>query len=395
VTAVLLATGLVLVTTAVLAGLLLLAERYLANFGQCRIDINRGARVLEVKGGDSLLATLRGSGIYLASACGGRGTCAYCKATIHEGGGPVGPTEEPLLTPQEISASVRITCQCKVRNDLRIEIPEELLSVREFRGVVERIRDLTYDIKELRIRLIDPETIRFVSGQYVQLEAPPYAKVREPVFRAYSISSPPEDDRHIELIIRRVPAGFCTTWVFDHLRAGDAVKLTGPYGQFGLSRATGEMIWIAGGSGMAPFWSLVRHMQKRGLARPSVFFFGAVGERDLFLIDELRGLEAALPWFRFVPSLSGADTGGWSGERGRITEVVARYLASRAAGAEPTDRPGAAAGAGATEKPSASEVAGRDLEGYLCGSPGMIDAAVQVLRAHGVADERIFFDKFA
>ena len=365
---ILIATTLVGGLSAVLAALLLLAERYLADYGTCVIDVNRGAKRIEVKGGDTLLSSLMGQGIFIPSACGGRGTCAYCKCRIAEGGGPVVPTEEPLLTEEDLKTDVRISCQVKVRNDMAIEIPEELFQVRQFRGAVERIRDLTHDINELRIRLLEPETIDFTPGQYIQLEAPAYGDNPEPVYRAYSIASPPSDDRHVELIVRLVPGGICTTWVFTVLREGQEVSLNGPYGDFRLTEADGEMIWIAGGSGMAPFWAMVRHMKEAGIRRECTFFFGAVQGRDLFLTEELRQLEGELPWFHYVPALSGpADSDGWTGERGLITEVVDRSVSADGIGSK---------------------------EAYLCGSGGMIEAARKLLQGKGMPDEQIFYDKF-
>jgi Na+-transporting NADH:ubiquinone oxidoreductase subunit F len=262
---------------------------------------------------------------------------------------------------------MRLGCQVQVRSDVRIIVPEGLFAVRTFRGVVERLRDLTYDIRELRIRLVEPEAIEFVPGQYVQLEMPPAVRAKGGPGRAYSMSSPPEDSGYVELIIRLVPGGICTTWVFSVLKEGDEVKFSGPYGRFRMSDSRAEMIWIAGGSGMAPFWSLVRHMKHRNIVRPCTYFFGAVGKRDLFLVEEFRRLEKELPSFRFVPALSGPKEGeGWSGERGLITDVLDRHLAD-----------------------------GAGKEAYLCGSPGMIDAARKVLDRKGVAGDRIFYDKFA
>jgi Na+-transporting NADH:ubiquinone oxidoreductase subunit F len=364
---VLIASGIACVLSGVLATLLVLAERFLVNYGPCTIDVNRGAKRFEVTGGEMLLTSLRNEGIFLPSACGGRGTCAYCKCQIDEGGGPVAPTEEPLLTDQEVGSSVRISCLVKVRNDLSIVVPEQLLFVRQFRGVVERIRDLTYDMKELRIKLIQPDTIDFIAGQYVQLDTPPYASVRESVFRAYSMSSPPSEKNAIELIIRLVPGGICTTWVFTLLKEGDEVTFTGPFGDFRLSDTDREMLWVAGGSGMAPFWSIIRDMREKNVQRRCTYFFGAVGKRDLFLIDELRELEQELPWFTFIPALSEPNDGDhWDGETGLITEVVDRHV-----------------------KDSADE-----QEAYLCGSGGMIDAAINVLKGKNIPDERIFYDKF-
>ena len=361
------APGAAWVLAGVLAAMLMLAESRSPGGGTWTIDINSGARRLQVAGGESLLRTLKREGIFLPSACGGRGACGYCRCRITAGGGPVTPAEERRLTASDRAGGMRLGCQVKVLNDLSIEVPEELLVGREYRGVVEQMRDLTHDIKELRIRLVEPKTIDFVPGQYVQLEAPPYGQNREGVLRAFSMSSPPSDKGCIELIIRLVPGGICTTWVFTALEEGDGVKLNGPHGKFHLSDTNAEMIWIAGGSGMAPFWSLVRHMKGRRIVRPCTYFFGAVQRRDLFLVEELAQLEKELPWFRFIPALSGPGEGeGWSGERGLITEVVDRHVQD-----------------------------GSGKEAYLCGSPGMIDASIKVLKSKGITDERIFYDKFA
>jgi Na+-transporting NADH:ubiquinone oxidoreductase subunit F len=364
---ILIAAGIALGLSGGLSMLLLVAERYLVNYGPCKIDINRGEKDIELKGGETLLQSLKNNGVYLASACGGRGTCAYCKCKVLEGGGPVSPTETPLLSEQEIQDQVRISCQVKVRNDMRIEVPEELLAVQAYTGRVERIRDLTHDIKELRIKLLDPPEMKYRAGHYVQLEAPAYGDNPAPTSRAYSVSSPPSDKGYVELIIRLVPGGIVTTWVFEHLQEGRDVNLTGPFGEFRLSESDAPMVWIAGGSGMAPFWSMVRHMKEHGIARPTKYFFGAVSKRDLFFVDELNQLAEELPWFEFIPALSGPkDEDQWTGETGLITEVVDRHVEQ--------DTP---------------------AEGYLCGSPGMCDASVKVLTAKGIPDEKIFFDKFA
>jgi len=367
VTVILISAGLAFLLTTALAVMLLLAERYLANYGTCKIDINSGEKAFEVTGGEPLLSTLNSQGIFIPSACGGRGTCAYCKVKIPDGAGPVAPTELPLLSEEEVSSSVRISCQVKVRNDLAIFIPEEFLAVQEFSGTVESIRDLTHDIKELRIALNEPNEINFTPGQYIQLRTPVYEKNPEPVFRAYSMSSVPSDKNHIELIIRLVPGGICTTWVFDYLKQGDEVNFTGSFGEFRISETDREMVWIAGGSGMAPFWSLLRHMKENDIRRPCTYFFGAVQKRDMFLVEQLQQLERELDWFKFIPALSAPAEGDqWSGETGLITEVVSRHISN-----------------------------GENMEGYLCGSPGMIDASIKVLQEKGITDDRIFFDKFA
>ena len=334
--------------------------------GKYTVDINDGAKRLQIAPGGSLFSRLKEQGISLPTICGGRGLCGMCKLRVIEGGGPLTPTEQQLLKPQEIADRVRLGCRIEVRNDLAVIIPEELFLVREFRGVVEQIRDLTHDTKELRIRLIEPGEITFVPGQYVQLQAPPYGDNPEPVYRAYSISSPPSRTDKIELIIRLVPGGICTTWVFTMLEEGREVTFNGPYGEFRLSDADGEMIWVAGGSGMAPFWSMIRHMAENNIRRKCTYFFGAVQKRDLFLTAELKRMEQQLDWFTFVPALSApAEGDDWSGQTGLITEAVDKHVPR-----------------------------GSQAEAYLCGSPGMIDAAARVLRAKGITEDRTFYDKF-
>ncbi len=350
---------------AVLALLLVVAERFIANYGQCSIDIN-GQKELTVKGGKSLLSVLMEYKIFIPSACGGRGTCGYCKLKAPQGAGPVLPTETPFLTAEEIDDDVRLSCQVKIRNDIRIEVPEELLAVQEYECVCSDIVDLTYDMKLFRLELQDPPTMDFVPGQYVQFLCPRYKGSPEEVYRAYSITSNPKEKNIIDLIIRRVPNGICTTYCFDHLRAGDTVKVNGPYGDFRLSGSDAAMVWIAGGSGMAPFVSILHQMQNEGIKRRVTYFFGGNQVRDLFLLNRMKQFEKELDNFTFVPTVSApADDEQWHGQKELVTEVVRREM---------------------------SDVS--DHEGYLCGSPGMIDAAVKVLKSMGVSEERIFFDKF-
>ncbi len=363
---ILIGAGFLTVTGIVLAALLVLAEKKILNYGECKIDINAGEKEFTVDGGGALLFALAENGIYVPSACGGRGSCAYCKVKVLEGGGVIGPVEEPYLTPEDRQNNVRLSCQVKVRNDVKIEIPKELFLVRKFSGILEHKKPLTHDIVEVRIRLREPASIDFVAGQYVQLESPEY-KGRESVMRAYSISSVPSDKEHIELNIRRVPDGICTTWVFDHLKEGDKVAFSGPYGDFQLQDTDAPIICIAGGSGMAPIWSILHDMIEKGIRRPTTYFFGAREQRDLFYHEELQKLEKEHDWFRYVPSLSGeAEDSDWQGERGLITDTVKKYF------------------------PDAAQ-----HEAYLCGSPGMIDACVTVLTDGKMPEDKIYYDKFA
>ncbi len=219
--------------TGLLAVVMVLAEATIGNYGEVDIVIN-DEKTLRVEGGRSLLATLKDEQIFIPSACGGRGSCGLCKVRVLEGAGDPLPTETPWLTPEEQADRVRLSCQVKVRGNLSIRIPEELFNVRQYRARVETLRDLTHDIKEVRLRLEDPPTLTFRPGQFVQFEVPAYELTDEPVYRAYSISSDCAEEGVVELEIRYVPNGICTTYVHQHLREGEAVTLNGPYGDFYL-----------------------------------------------------------------------------------------------------------------------------------------------------------------
>jgi Na+-transporting NADH:ubiquinone oxidoreductase subunit F len=349
-----------------LALLMVIADLTVGNYGEVKITINDETE-MTVEGGKPLLSTLMGEKLFIPSACGGRGSCGFCKVKVVSDIGDYVATELPWITEEEKKENIRLSCQIKVKKDLAIRIPEELFNVKEYRTRVERIRDLTYDIKEVTLKLIDPPEIKFRAGQYIQFQTPEYELSSESVYRAYSCSSVPSRKDIVELEIRLVPNGICTTYVFEHMKEGDEVTINGPYGEFFLRDTDAEIVFIAGGSGMAPIKSILLDMAEKGIDRKATYFFGARTTRDLFLLDEMRELEKRLPRFSFVPALSAAaEEDKWSGESGLITEVLDRHLKD-----------------------------GNNLEAYLCGSPGMIDASVGVLTKKGLPGELIFYDKFA
>jgi Na+-transporting NADH:ubiquinone oxidoreductase subunit F len=362
----LISVGVVCAITTVLALLLVLAEAVIARYGDVTITVN-GTSSLTVEGGGTLLSTLKEQSIFIPSACGGRGSCGLCKVRVTEGGGEALSTELPWLSKDEIRNQVRLACQIKVKRNLKIDIPPELLSVRQFKARVIGLRDLTHDIKEVRLAVIDPPELAFNAGAFIQLEVPPYELTDEPVYRAYSIASDPDNRGEIELEIRYVPQGICTTYVHKHLKVGDGVVFNGPYGDFRLHESDREILFIAGGSGMAPIKAVLHTMARAANPRRTRYFFGARTTRDLFLVEEMRKWETVLPSFKFIPALShpGPDD-RWTGECGLITEVVARHVQS-----------------------------GDNTEAYLCGSPLMIDACVKVLREKGMPEALIYYDKFA
>jgi len=218
-----------------LVGVLLVAERVLINYGTCQIDVNSGERALAVEGGQTLLSALYEEQLFIPSACGGRGSCGHCKVTVLSGGGRALPTETPCLTRKEVRSGVRLACQVKVREDLRVKVPEDLLNVKMFSATVAGMRDVTHDIKEIRFALIEPDEISHRPGQYVQVQAP---SDEGPVFRAYSISSPTYERKVVELNVRIVPGGIGSTYLHN-LKENDDVSFTGPYGELRLNARAG------------------------------------------------------------------------------------------------------------------------------------------------------------
>ncbi len=352
---------------AVLALLLEIADSYIADYGEKHILINEQKDLL-VKGGNPLLFSLMDEGIFIPSACGGKGTCAYCKVKVLEGGGPVLPTETPYLSPDEIKAHVRLSCQVKVKSDLRMEIPEELFLIKEFRVKVEKIENLTPDIKGIKFSILSPEEgIAFKPGQYIQLQVPKYELTKEPEYRAYSIASSAEDHQNLELVITKVPGGAVSTYVHDYMREGEELLINGPYGDFYLRDSEKDILLIATGSGLAPIKSMLDQMEREQIQRKTTFFFGARTRKDLYYIEELKGLEEKIPNYTFVPTLSRpTEEDQWEGEKGRVTDLIEKYVPEKG-----------------------------PLEAYICGAPAMVESCEQLLKKKGIPEELLFYDKFA
>lgn len=348
-----------------LALLMVIADNTIANYGEVTLTINK-EKDLKVEGGKSILSTLTSNDIFIPSACGGRGSCGFCKVKVESDIGDYLPTELPWISPEEKKENIRLSCQCKIKKDISIRIPEEIFNVKEYKTTVKEIKDLTHDIKQVTLKLKEPGKVNFKAGQFVQFRAPEYELSPEPVYRAYSISSPPSQNDEIELEIRLVPDGICTTYVHKYMKEGDEILCNGPFGDFYLRDTDKEIICIAGGSGMAPIKSILMDMAEKKINRKAKYFFGARTKSDLFLVDKMHELEEQLPNFKFYPCLSQPKPeDNWNGETGLITKIVEKYLDN-----------------------------GENTEAYLCGSPGMIGACVEVLNKKGVTDDRIFYDKF-
>lgn len=353
------------IMSAIFALLLTIADRTVGDYGEVKLTINE-EKEFTVKGGSPLLSTLIDEKIFIPSACGGKGTCGYCKVQVHEGGGPVLATELPFLSEEEIKRDVRLSCQCKVKQDIKIEIPEELFNVREYDAVVEKVVDLTEIIKLLRFRLPEGEEINFKPGQYVQLKAPVYDGNDEEVFRAYSIASSPTNKNYLELVIGYVPEGIATTYVHRHLVVGDKVNINGPYGDFYYHDNEREMVMVATGTGVAPILSLLNYMKEHDIKRKATFYFGAKTPSDLFMLDDFKEFEETLYDFKFVPTLSRTSPeDNWTGEVGRVNSAIDKLLEN-----------------------------GENAEAYLCGNEAMINSVTKSLTAKGMKEELVFYDKF-
>ena len=272
------------------------------------------------------------------------------------------PTEEVFIPRQDRLKGVRLACQVKVKNDVEVLISPDLLAAQELKVTVLKIKDLTQDIKHVFLRVDEPSSIKFKAGQYVQFRIP-----QTDEFRAYSIASNPSQDNAIELIVRLVPGGLCSTYIHDVLDINDQITLTGPFGDFYLREdSTRSIICIGGGCGMAPIRSILMHLAQKNMPRRVMYFFGARSKKDLFFSEELLALQQRFSNFRYVPALSEPKPqDNWEGETGLITQAVERMM--------PVN--------GSTEA-------------YLCGPPPMIDASIKVLTQKGVQEIYIYYDKF-
>lgn len=347
--------GIIIIITCVL----LLSEYYLLPKGEVNLIINK-ENILNVKPGKNVLNYLFENKIFIPSACGGKATCGFCKVKVLSGGGKILPTEEVFLSRNEKISGFRLACQVKVKEDIEIYIPPHLLGAEEYEAKVVKLENLTHDIKLVVLKL--NKIINFKPGQYIQFKIPGTDE-----FRAYSIASPPSKNDIIELIVRLVPGGLCSTYIHEILMVGEIVNLIGPFGEFYLREESNrDIIAIAGGCGMAPVKSIIYHLTEKGMPRKFLYFFGARQKKDLFYTEELMEIEKKYKNFKYIPALSEPKAyDKWEGEIGLITQVVERYIEDAS-----------------------------NFEAYLCGPPPMIDAAIKVLTRKGLPEKFIYYDKF-
>ena len=343
-----------------IAVLLQVAERFLADYGPCDITVNEEEPFI-VDGGCTLLDGLYREKVFIPSACGGQATCGFCKVTVPEGGGPVLPTELPYLTDDEIVAGIRLACQVKVKQDLAVRVRPDWLNVCEFRAAVVAVKQLTHDTREIILKLREPDSIEFKPGQYVQVLVPGMA---EPTYRAYSISSPPGQSNELQLVVRHIPGGLCSTYLHK-VRVDDEITFTGPYGDFVMDESL-CLVCVAGGCGIAPILSIVRHLRDTAPGHSCMVFFGFRTAGDVIYAEELRELASETAGLEMHIALSEPKgSAGWEGETGMIHESVAANLED-----------------------------GSGRQAFLCGPPPMIEATIAVLREKGIQRERVFYDEF-
>ncbi|QBG47034.1 NADH:ubiquinone reductase (Na(+)-transporting) subunit F [Verrucomicrobia bacterium S94] len=398
----------VIVFTAVimtLVILLMIAAKKLVPQGLVKLEINEGNREVEVKPGSSLLTALSTDKIFLPSACGGGGTCGMCKCKVLEGGGELLPTEAGQVTKAEAKEGVRLACQLKVKEDMKLDIEPSILDIKKYECTVRSNDNVATFIKELVVELPKGEKLDFRAGGYIQIDVPAYkdlsyktfdiaeeyrsdwdkfnvwdnvASNDEPCFRAYSMANYPLEDDIIMLNIRiaspppgtSYPPGICSSYVFS-LKPGDKITISGPYGEFFAKETDREMCFIGGGAGMAPMRSHIYDQLKRiGTDRKITFWYGGRSLRELFYVEEFRELEKQFPNFEFHIALSDPlPEDNWDGPTGFIHQVVYdNYLDQHE---DPTE-----------------------IEYYLCGPPIMLKCVKDMCYDLGVEPEMIMADDF-
>ncbi len=390
----------------VLVAFILAARSRLVSSGDVHININGDeSKSIDVPAGGKLLNTLADSGIFLSSACGGGGTCAQCKCVVLEGGGDILPTEEGHFTKSQIREGYRLSCQVNVKQDMKIEVPEEFFGVKKWECEVISNDNVATFIKELVLKLPEGEEVDFRAGGYVQLECPPYeikfsdfdiadeyrgdwerfkffdltAKNDEDVIRAYSMANYPDERGILKFNIRiatpppgskDIQPGKMSSFVFN-LKPGDKITVFGPFGEFFAKDTDAEMVFIGGGAGMAPMRSHIFDQLKRlGSKRKISFWYGARSMREAFYTEEYDQLAEENDNFKWHLALSDPQPeDNWTGLTGFIHQVLFdNYL---------KDHP-----------------APEDCEFYMCGPPMMNAAVIKMLEDLGVERDNILLDDF-
>ncbi|MFC3613448.1 NADH:ubiquinone reductase (Na(+)-transporting) subunit F [Lutimaribacter marinistellae] len=387
-----------------LVTIIMLARSRLVSTGNVNITIN-GEKTVSVPAGGKLLQTLAEQKLFVPSACGGGGTCAQCRVRVHSGGGSILPTEESHITKREAACGDRLSCQVAVKQDMEIEVPEEVFGVKKWECTVRSNDNVATFIKELVLELPAGEDVNFRAGGYIQIAAPPHvvdyknfdvaeeyredwdkfnlwqytSKVDEEIERAYSMANYPEEKGIIMLNVRiaspppgseGIPAGQMSSYIFN-LKPGDKVTISGPFGEFFARDTKKEMIFVGGGAGMAPMRSHIFDQLKRlSTDRKVTFWYGARSKREMFYVEDFDQLAAENPNFEWHVALSDAlPEDDWKGYTGFIHNVLfEEYLKNHPAP--------------------------EDCEFYMCGPPIMNQSVINMLLDLGVDREDIMLDDF-
>ena len=412
--------GVFLVIILILVVILLVAKNYLSPSGPVKITIN-GDNELEVESGSSLLTTLSQNGVYLPSACGGKGACGQCKCQVISGGGEILPSEKGFFTRKEQKSNWRLGCQVKVKQDMGIKVPESVMGVKEWECTVISNKNVASFIKHFVVQLPPGEHMDFVPGSYAQIKIPEYdidynrdmdkeligdlyvptwekfgifglkQKNDTATIRAYSMANYPEEGDIISLTVRiatppfkpkdqgpgfqDVPCGIASTYIFS-LKPGDKVIMSGPYGDFHpVFDSKREMIWVGGGAGMAPLRSQIMHMLKtlHTRDREMHYFYGARAIDEVFFMEDFLELEKEYPNFHFHLALDRPDPKADSLGVKYTPDFIANVL-------------------GDTYLKQHEEP--EEIEYYLCGPPMMAKTVLDLLHSLGVEDDMIRFDNF-
>ena len=390
-----------------LVGVLMVARLQLVATGDVTITVNDDAdKGITTAAGGTLLSTLANNKIFIPSACGGKGTCGVCTVTVQEGGGAMVPVEENHISRGEAREGVRLSCQVKVKQDMKIEVPAEVFDVRRWTCKVRSNHNVATFIKELVLELPPGESVPFRAGGYIQIESPPHvvnykdfdieeeyredwdkfnmwryiSTVDEPVTRAFSMASYPEEKGFILLNVRiasppprapeGTPPGIMSSYIFG-LKPGDEVTISGPFGEFFAKETEAEMFFIGGGAGMAPMRSHIFDQFYRLHSKRKIsFWYGARSLREAFYIEDFDKIQKECDNFKWYLALSEPlPEDNWTGYTGFIHQVVYdNYLKNHPAP--------------------------EDIEYYLCGPPLMLKACMQMLDGLGVEPENILFDDF-
>ena len=398
--------GVAMFTAVVLAlvVVILSARSKLVSSGDVTIMVNHEKKIT-VPAGGKLLQTLAEAGLFLPSACGGGGSCAQCKCIVESGGGGILPTEESHFTKREANEGWRLSCQVAVKQDMEVEVEDDVFGVKQWECTVESNPNMATFIKELTLKLPEGENVDFRAGGYVQLEVPPHhvkfkdfdieeeyrgdwerfgffdleSKVDEPVIRAYSMANYPEEKGVVKFNIRiatpppgsqGIPPGQMSSYVFN-MKPGDKIDVYGPFGEFFAKETEAEMVFIGGGAGMAPMRSHIFDQLKRlNSKRKMSFWYGARSLREMFYEDEYDMLANENDNFDWHVALSDPQPeDNWEGLTGFIHNVLyEEYLKNHPAP--------------------------EDCEYYMCGPPMMNQAVIKMLKDLGVEDENIMLDDF-